>query len=54
MASTKKKKMTRLVCTVCKKNSYFTRKTKAVEDKLEMNKFCKYCKKHTLHKEVKR
>lgn len=52
--ATKKKKRTKLVCTACKKTSYFTNKTKAVEDKLEMSKFCKECKKHTTFKEVKR
>ena len=52
--ATKKKKRAKLVCTTCKKTSYFTNKTKAVEDKLEMSKFCKNCKKHTTFKEVKR
>jgi len=52
--ATKKKKLTKIVCTVCKKASYFTRKTKAVEEKLEMQKFCKYCRKRTSFKEVKR
>ena len=23
------------------------------EDRLEMNKYCRFCKKHTLHKETK-
>ncbi|MFA5368565.1 MAG: 50S ribosomal protein L33 [Candidatus Paceibacterota bacterium] len=52
--ATKKKKRAKLVCTVCKKSTYFTNKTKAVEEKLELSKFCKYDKKHTPHKEVKR
>ncbi|MDD5098314.1 MAG: 50S ribosomal protein L33 [Candidatus Pacebacteria bacterium] len=52
--ATKKKKRAKIVCTVCKKSSYFTNKTKAVEEKLEMSKFCKFCRKHTIHKEVKR
>ncbi|MDD4531574.1 MAG: 50S ribosomal protein L33 [Candidatus Pacebacteria bacterium] len=52
--ATKKKKRSKIVCTVCKKTSYFTNKTKAVEEKLEMMKFCKECKKRTTFKEVKR
>jgi large subunit ribosomal protein L33 len=52
--ATKKKKRAKIVCTVCKKSSYFTNKTKAVEEKLEMSKFCSFCRKHTIHKEVKR
>ncbi|HPD19786.1 MAG TPA: 50S ribosomal protein L33 [Candidatus Pacearchaeota archaeon] len=54
MATTKKKKPIKLICTVCKKSDYFTRKSRGVEDKIELKKFCKYCKKHTLHKEAKR
>lgn len=42
-------------CTVCKNTNYFTKKSKKVaETKLEMNKHCKFCKKHTKHKEGKR
>lgn len=52
--ATKKKKRSKIVCTECKKTSYFTNKTKAVEEKLEMKKFCKQCKKRTTFKEVKR
>ncbi len=52
--ATKKKKPIRLVCPDCKKSVYFTNKTKAVEEKLELAKFCKYCKKRTKHKEAKR
>ncbi|HOS88347.1 MAG TPA: 50S ribosomal protein L33 [Candidatus Pacearchaeota archaeon] len=52
--ATKKKKPIKLVCTVCKKSTYFTNKTKAVEEKLELQKFCKFCKKRTLHKETKK
>ena len=52
--ATKKKKLSKIVCQTCKKVSYFTNKTKAVEEKLEMSKFCKDCRKHTTFKEVKR
>jgi len=54
MATTKKKKRVRLVCKDCKKSVYFTTKSKGVEDKIELSKFCKFCKKHTTHKEAKK
>ncbi len=41
-------------CSVCKKINYFTRKTKAVEGKLEASKFCPSCRKHNAHKEAKK
>ncbi|MEX0689828.1 MAG: 50S ribosomal protein L33 [Candidatus Paceibacterota bacterium] len=45
----------RLACTDCDKRNYFTRKNKKqVERKIEFKKFCKWCTKHTPHKEVKR
>ena len=49
-----------LECTVCKENSkvsrenYFVEKnTKTTTDRLELNKYCPVCKKHTVHKEKK-
>ncbi len=43
-----------LECTVCKNRNYTTTKNKKKhQDKLEINKFCKFCYKHTLHKEIK-
>ncbi|MBU0768412.1 MAG: 50S ribosomal protein L33 [Proteobacteria bacterium] len=50
-----KKSLTKMACTVCKTTNYFTNKSKeAAEKKLELKKFCKKCKKHTLHKESKK
>jgi len=44
----------KLECTVCRKINYHSRKNKkTIKARLEMNKFCKQCKKHTLHKETK-
>jgi len=41
-------------CTVCKRRDYSSTKNKKKHpDKLELKKFCKKCKKHTLHKEIK-
>ncbi|MCX8074494.1 MAG: 50S ribosomal protein L33 [Clostridia bacterium] len=43
-----------LACTECKQRNYETEKEKKHNpDRLEMNKFCKFCKKHTVHKETK-
>lgn len=43
-----------LACTECKQRNYNTMKNKKNSpDRLEMNKYCRFCKKHTLHKETK-
>ena len=43
-----------LACTECKQRNYDTyKKNKNYPDRLEMNKFCWFCKKTTLHKETK-
>ncbi len=41
-------------CEECKNINYTTSKNPAEnKEKLELKKFCKTCRKHTLHKEVK-
>ncbi|MCX6760463.1 MAG: 50S ribosomal protein L33 [Candidatus Nealsonbacteria bacterium] len=51
----KKKPFLKLQCSVCKTANYFTKKSKKVGDKkLEIKKFCKWCRKHTVHKESKK
>lgn len=43
-----------LQCTVCKSENYRTQKNKKnTTDRLEMNKFCKKCRKSATHKEKK-
>ncbi len=43
-----------LECTVCKNRNYTTLKNKKKHpDKLEIKKYCKFCRKHTAHKEIK-
>ena len=43
-----------LACTECKRRNYTTTKNKrTMQDRLEMKKFCKFCKTHTSHKETK-
>jgi large subunit ribosomal protein L33 len=43
-----------LECTECKRRNYMTSKNKRNDtDRLEVEKYCKYCKKRTTHKETK-
>jgi len=49
------KKPVKMKCKDCEKINYFTNKTKGdKEKKLELKKFCNFCKKHVIHKEMKR
>ena len=42
-------------CSKCKNVTYFTNKNKkTVERKLEFKKYCRFCRKHTVHKEGKK
>ena len=50
-----KKPFVKIQCQECKRVNYFTHKSKKMaEEKLGMNKFCKWCRKHTKHKESKK
>ena len=43
-----------LECTECKQRNYRTSKNRRTNNKrLELKKYCKFCKTHTLHKETK-
>jgi len=43
-----------LACSECKQRNYNTKKNKMhTPEKLELNKFCKFCNKHTIHRETK-
>ncbi len=43
-----------LACKVCKQRNYSTDKNKrTTPDKLEFNKYCRFCRKHTAHKEIR-
>ncbi|MGI6349956.1 MAG: 50S ribosomal protein L33 [Eubacteriaceae bacterium] len=43
-----------LACTECKQRNYATNKNKKNDpDRIELEKYCKFCKKHTLHKETR-
>ncbi|OGZ97934.1 MAG: 50S ribosomal protein L33 [Candidatus Sungbacteria bacterium RIFCSPLOWO2_12_FULL_41_11] len=42
-------------CAVCKRDNYFSTKNKKnVEKRLELKKYCNWCRKHTSHKEAKK
>ena len=43
-----------LACTECKQRNYNTMKNKKNDpERLTLNKYCPFCKKHTAHKESK-
>lgn len=43
-----------MACTGCKQRNYITKKNKKnTPDRLELTKYCKFCNKHTPHRETK-
>ena len=42
-----------LACTECKQRNYKEKNKKNNPDRLEMKKYCRFCKKHTVHRETK-
>jgi len=43
-----------LECSQCKQRNYTTTKNKRrTPDRLELNKYCPFCRKHTPHKETR-
>ena len=54
MASKGAREHITLECTECKNRNYVTEKNKKNNaDRLEIKKYCKFCKKTTVHKETK-
>lgn len=52
-ANEKRIKVT-LACEECKRRNYITMKSRINDrDRIEMNKFCKWDNKHTLHRETR-
>lgn len=48
-------KLIKLACQDCKRVNYWSRKNKKlITKKIELNKFCKWCKGQTKHKEAKK
>lgn len=53
MANTTRNRIT-LACTECKQRNYDSYKNKKNDpDRIELKKYCKFCKTHTVHKETK-
>ena len=53
MASDKRVHVT-LECTECKRRNYITKKSKVNDrERIEMKKYCKWDRRHTLHKETR-
>ncbi len=43
-----------LACTECKQRNYQTKKNKKNDpDRIEISKYCRFCRKHTPHRETK-
>jgi len=43
-----------LACTECKRRNYSTNKNKKNKpERLELSKYCPFCRTHTVHKETK-
>ena len=43
-----------LACTECKQRNYMTKKNKSnTSERIELKKYCKFCKEHTTHRETK-
>ena len=43
-----------LACTECKQRNYNTTKDKKTHpERMEIKKYCRFCRKHTLHRETK-
>ena len=43
-----------LACTECKRRNYTTTKNKKImTEKLELKKYCRFCRKHIVHRETK-
>ncbi|MBI1984563.1 MAG: 50S ribosomal protein L33 [Candidatus Wildermuthbacteria bacterium] len=57
--ATRRKAYVKFQCTVCKALNYSLHKSKMSkkkegEQKIELQRFCRHCRKHTKHKESKR
>jgi large subunit ribosomal protein L33 len=43
-----------LQCSECKRRNYTSSRNKKTQtERLELKKYCQFCRRHTLHKEVK-
>ncbi|ENH95872.1 50S ribosomal protein L33 [Gracilibacillus halophilus YIM-C55.5] len=42
-----------LACEICHHRNYTTEKNRSDQRRMEIMKFCKTCKRHTIHRETK-
>ena len=50
----KKRQIVTLACTACKRRTYTTTKNRTNHPaRLELNKFCRFCRGHVLHRETR-
>ncbi|MBI4118322.1 MAG: 50S ribosomal protein L33 [Parcubacteria group bacterium] len=48
-------RLIRIACTKCKRINYWSQKNKKlVQRKIEIKKYCNWCRKHIPHKEIKK
>ncbi|MCL5257938.1 MAG: 50S ribosomal protein L33 [Patescibacteria group bacterium] len=52
-AKSKNKLLIRLKCSKCDRINYYVYRRKDAEKKLQLNKFCKWCRAYVNHKEAK-
>ena len=46
--------LVKLICSECKNENYYTDKNKkTTPERMEIKKYCPFCRKHTVHKEKK-
>jgi large subunit ribosomal protein L33 len=54
MAKNEKRVQVTLACETCKRRNYITTKNKQNDrERIEMNKYCRWDRQHTLHKETR-
>lgn len=54
MATKLKERMVKFRCSLCDRITHYSKRNKKkLKEKLELSKYCRFCKKNTLHKEVK-
>ena len=54
MAKSKNRDIITLECSTCKRRNYTTTKNKKNNsERMTLNKYCQFCRKHTEHKEVR-
>jgi large subunit ribosomal protein L33 len=53
MAKNDRRVKVTLACDVCKRRNYITKNKQNDRDRIEMSKYCRWDRQHTLHKETR-